>query len=248
MDHGAGGRWRQSRVPFVVRCVTLRVMRPTTILAFSVLLSPMGCGDDPVQVEIYEPCRTDAECTSRRCEEVTVEGSSDVTRRFCTATCGEPDDCPSVDGRRAVCTSIGDSPALCWASCSADRDCAEGFECEGSLCVPALDDPEPGPDGGSDPETRADYEPCVLDADCDSGRCESITFEWDDRTTTDSICTRSCDASPDCETTAGGLEGLCAAFRARPFVCYESCVDDASCAPGFRCGELVEDILACFPY
>ncbi len=107
----------------------------------------------------------------------------------------------------------------------------------GSGCIVTTDD------------DYADYEPCTFDSDCDSFRCESVTADWGDRVTTDAICTRGCRDELDCDITASGLDGTCAAIGSGPFLCYESCDFDSDCAGGFRCGELdTTGFFVCLPY
>lgn len=108
----------------------------------------------------------------------------------------------------------------------------------GSGCIVTTDD------------DYADYEPCVFDSDCDSFRCESITASWPDGTvTTDSICTRGCFDELDCDITANGFDGTCAAIGSGPFLCYETCEFDSDCPSGFDCGELDRTgFFVCLPY
>jgi hypothetical protein len=94
-----------------------------------------------------------------------------------------------------------------------------------------------------------DYEACSFDSDCDSFRCESITADWPDRTTTDAICTVGCIDGLDCLDTRSGLQGTCAALPGAPFLCYETCIDDGDCAFDFRCGDISGfGDTVCLPY
>jgi hypothetical protein len=114
----------------------------------------------------------------------------------------------------------------------------------GTGCVVVTDDDDVIVD-----DTLLDYEPCTFDSDCDSFRCESVTADWGDRITTDSICTRTCVDELDCDVTDSGLDGTCAAIGSGPFLCYESCDFDSDCAGGFRCGELdTTGFFVCLPY
>ena len=94
------------------------------------------------------------------------------------------------------------------------------------------------------------YEACAFSSDCDDAGafCSSITAEWLDGTiATNSICTWSCFDSSDCPFSNGD-PGLCVDFGGSGPRCYEECVSDFDCDPGFACGDIGGGFSICLPY
>ena len=100
-------------------------------------------------------------------------------------------------------------------------------------------------DAGSDT-----YERCDFTSDCNfiEDTCFSITADWPDRTTTDSICTSGCFDSSDCPISNNGNLGLCVDFGGSGTRCYETCVFNSDCDPGFNCGDFGFAESVCLPY
>lgn len=94
------------------------------------------------------------------------------------------------------------------------------------------------------------YEQCDFSSDCNilGDSCQSITADWGDRITTDGICTFSCFDTSDCPFSNNGNPGLCVDFGGSGNRCYETCIDNFDCDPGFNCGDFgfVESV--CLPY
>ena len=92
------------------------------------------------------------------------------------------------------------------------------------------------------------YESCFDTFDCDDAGafCASITADWGDRVSTNSICTWSCVDSSDCPFSNGD-PGLCVDFSGAGFRCYEDCNSDFDCDPGFACGDVGGGFDVCLP-
>ena len=207
-------------------------------------LGAAGCVvTDDDDLPDYALCTYDSECDSFRCDTVTVSwGGMEVTDDFCTRSCDEDRDCPTTPaGRNGTCESVGGAPAACYETCTMDSECAPSWVCgdlgEGIVaCVP-------GPTIALLPA----YQPCSFDADCASGRCETVVADWGDFTATGSFCTEGCVDSVDCPDTADGLPGTCASLEGGPSLCYQTCDFDRDCAPGFACGDVGTGDTVCLP-
>ena len=83
-------------------------MRTSLLLPF--LLAACGGGDDGQQGPrectgaIYDPCDTEHDCRTDRCQNFAAEGLL-VCSQACTPN--EPATCPPLDGAPAICTADG---------------------------------------------------------------------------------------------------------------------------------------------
>ncbi|MEM9067651.1 MAG: hypothetical protein AAGE52_04070 [Myxococcota bacterium] len=93
------------------------------------------------------------------------------------------------------------------------------------------------------------YEACDFTSDCNEfgDFCSPISAEWPDGLiVNDAICTFGCIDSSDCPVSLNGNPGLCVDFSGQ-FLCYETCVGDFDCDPGFSCGDFGFFENVCFP-
>jgi len=192
------------------------------------------------------PCLRDDDCTTGRCA-VEARAASGVTWRggYCTELCDAASPCPAG----ATCVALADGSGRCAAACNEALDCRAGYVCARAVgaCLP---DCRLGWDcgdrlrcdaatGACAPPHREVGEPCVVDADCASGRCLAEHPTRRGRAWRGGSCTERCRHGRDCPDGAA-----CVALADGQSLCVRACEEAGDCRPGYVCSPAVR---ACLP-
>ena len=198
-----------------VYCTPLPVnnLRPSShlLLTFAALAF-VGCGESSTVPEYGDAC-TDS-CPTLSC----VEG---VPGNICTEACAD-----SECGVGGVCDSrLG--IAICLATCEADDECREGWDCWRGACQPDCTADAACGEGGRCVEGECMGVECTTDAQCPGGTCTG----------------GSCLATPDMgppPTCEDECDGVCVGAEYGGG-CAPRCTDLGACSTGASCAPVPSD-------
>ena len=142
-------------------------------------------------------------------------GTTECTGPSCTngvatlqAFCNGSGSCPAEQTQ--TCSPFSCGPTQCFANCSLDVQCADGYFCSGGLCKPK----------------STDGKACGAGNQCQSGFCV-------DGVCCDAACSGQCQA---CDST--GSVGTCTAVTGAPHGSRPACITDGSLCGGTCDGKL----------
>jgi hypothetical protein len=182
-------------------------------------------------------CDEDSDCGSGTCAAEIIGAAAGgallpAPSGYCSAHCNTAVDCGAGGLCQDELADLDVSDSQCYAACTDDDDCREGYVCGGLPVLARTCRPAPHADQLED-HVAGDM--CSADADCPGGACSMLRpgiAGIGELVLPGGYCTGNCLEDQHC-----GEGGVCSPpLNGAAGSCYQSCGTDADCTrEGYRC-------------